>query len=478
MKINLPAELASWANASKTKADSFTRLLKILQRHGYPDLPSDSRTLLETPRQTSLLVRNVPPGQYIHIGIEAGALYTLRQNGIDVNGLQFMIIDYNTDGVQISKSTTQVFWPIWCRIRNPYIGQPFLCGIFYSNSGGPKDANLFILDFVNELKYLITNGLKVNNKTKIPIRAGRFMGDAPGRCDIMGLKGPTGYYGCSRCTTKGLHCENRVCFPELNAALRSDKDFKDRAQPQHHHFTSFLEEVLELLGVTQAPIDGMHLVYACVTRRILFWLNTDCVNYKFRLSSAQIGTVNNLLEIAALTRPVEFARPVKGIHKYKKFKCTQLRQFLLYLSIVVLKKVFSEFQYEHLLLLVIGIRLLSDEKQFVKNNALAKKMLHDYVQILETKFGKWRVIYSVHNLIHLADEVVTQNEPLDRFSMWEFETANNGLKEFTKRQGALLLIFQCNEDDLADLFEIDSDHIQSKMFMIKDGGSSVFIPLL
>lgn len=402
---------------------------------------------------------------------------------------------------------------------------------------------------------------------------------------VLGLKGPTGYYGCSRCTTKGVHCENRVRFPELNAPLRSDKDFKDRAQPQHHHFTSLLEEVLELLGVTEAPLDGMHLLYACVARRILFWLNTDTVNYKFRLSSAQIGTVNDLLKVAASTRPVEFARAVKDILKYKKFKCTQLRQFLLYLSIVVLKKVFSQFQYEHFLLLVIGTRLLSDEKQFIKKNALAKKMLHEYVHVLKTNFGKWRVIYSFHNLIHLPDEVLNQNEPLDRFSMWEFETANAGLKEFTKRQGAylqqcynrtfekynyrrgnsvqpikypivkfhigseydgvnevkelfsrvifekfmldqstgnkwflttsgeialfekavlvdekikircsfikqkfnyferpinslLLHIFQCNENNLTHLFDIDFDYVQCKMFAIKDGEKSVFIPLL
>lgn len=292
-----------------------------------------------------------------------------------------------------------------------------------------------------------------------------------------------------------------------------------------------------------------------------------------------------LLEDAASTRPVEFARPVKDIQKFKKFKCTQLREFLLYLSIVVLKKVLSPFQYEHLLPLVIGIRLLSDEKQFLKNNALAKQMLHEYVHVLKTNFGKWRVIYCVHNLIHLADEVIIQNEPLDQFSMWEFETANAGLKEFTKRQGAylqqcynrtfekynfrrdnpaqpikypivkfhieskyagvkvvkqffsrvifekfmldqssgnkwfltssgeiglferavlveekikircrfikqkcnfferpiyssLLHIFQCNENNLTNFFDINSDHVQAKIFMLKYRDKSVSIPLL
>ncbi len=82
-----------------------------MQRYGHPDLPADSRTLLETPRQVSILIRNVPPGQYIHIGIEAGVLYTLRQNGVDVDGLKSIVIDYDMDGVQFSKSTTQVSKP-------------------------------------------------------------------------------------------------------------------------------------------------------------------------------------------------------------------------------------------------------------------------------------------------------------------------------------------------------------------------------
>lgn len=189
---------------------------------------------------------------------------------------------------------------------------------------------------------------------------------------------------------------------------------------------------------SQSPLDGMHLVYACSVRRLLFWYNTDTVNYKLRLSAQQINTVNDVLDKASLSRPIEFARPVKDIRKFKKLKCTQLRQFLLYLSIVAMKKVLTKFQYEHLLLFVIGIRILSDEKQFKQKNAIAKRMLYDYVDILRKNFGKFRLIYSIHNLIHLADETLTQNQPLDAFSMWEFETANSSLNEFSKHQGAYL----------------------------------------
>lgn len=103
-----------------------------------------------------------------------------------------------------------------------------------------------------------------------------------------------------------------------------------------------------------------------------------------------------------------------------------------------MKKVLTKFQYEHLLLLVIGIRILSDEKQFKQKNDIAKRMLYEYVKTLGNNFGKFRLIYSIHGLIHLADECILQNEPLDAFSMWEFETSNSSLKEFTKRQGVYL----------------------------------------
>lgn len=169
----------------------------------------------------------------------------------------------------------------------------------------------------------------------------------------------------------GEYVHNRVCFSDLDAPLRTDQNFTERLQPQHHHFKSLLEEELELPCISQSPLDGMHLVYACSVRRLLFWYNTDTVNYKLRLSAKQINTVNDILDKASLSRPIEFARPVKDIRKFKKLKCTQLRQFLLYLSIVAMKKVLTKFQYEHLLLFVIGIRILSDEKQFKQKNAIA-----------------------------------------------------------------------------------------------------------
>lgn len=186
-KWQLGNDLASWASASKTHADSLTPLLKLLRQYDFPDLKSDARSLMNTPRDTAKLIRKVEPGHYIHIGIAEGIHYTLRKNGVDISKLEVIVIDYDLDGVKITKSTDDVFWPIWCRMRIPRIGRPFLAGNYYSCVGQPKSFNSYTEDFVNEFKTLMSQGLKIGFNKIVAIRPGKYLADSPGRCDLLGL---------------------------------------------------------------------------------------------------------------------------------------------------------------------------------------------------------------------------------------------------------------------------------------------------
>lgn len=73
---------------------------------------------MNTPRDTAQLIRSVEPGSYIHIGIAKGMEYTLRQNNVDTSKLEFIVIDYDTDEVQMTDSTLPlhfltVIGPLW-----------------------------------------------------------------------------------------------------------------------------------------------------------------------------------------------------------------------------------------------------------------------------------------------------------------------------------------------------------------------------
>lgn len=182
----LRGELASWSVSYGPSATGVSALLKVLNQFGM-NLPSDSRSLMDTPRDSSKLIRVVEPGNYIHIGLAIGIQYVLRRQAVDVSGLDLIYIDYDMDGVKVSESTPNTFWPIWARISRPYIGKPFLVGNFHSSSGEPKNANTYTLDFVNELKMLVKSGIEFGGKI-IKVRVGRFVGDTPGRCLIMGMQ--------------------------------------------------------------------------------------------------------------------------------------------------------------------------------------------------------------------------------------------------------------------------------------------------
>lgn len=87
----------------------------------------------------------------------------------------------------------------------------------------------------------------------------------------------------------------------------------------------------------------------------------------------------------------------------------------------------------HFLLLSLGIRILSDEENFRRNNNLAHGMITRFVQDFKTNFASYLLTFNMHSLIHLAQEVLTQNLPLDQFSVWKFESANAKLKHYAKR---------------------------------------------
>lgn len=204
-------------NSLETKSFFLSNDTTIRSLRPFRQLPGE---LASWARGASKLIRVVEPGHYI--GIENGIKYVLRRHKVDVSKLRQICLDYDMDGVRVTDSTTNVFWPIWVRIGPPYIEKPFLVGNYHSLIGEPKDSNSYSLDFVNEQEMLTKFSVEVDGKT-IAVRcvADRFLGDTPGRCLILSMlyettsiyflifdlnssetKGPTGYFGFSRCTTE------------------------------------------------------------------------------------------------------------------------------------------------------------------------------------------------------------------------------------------------------------------------------------
>lgn len=121
-----------------------------------------------------------------------------------------IILNFNIDGIPISKCTSSCFWPILCKTN--VSSHMIVIGIYHGNNQ-PKDFNIFLRSFADELKELIKEYCFKGNT--ILIRISVFILDTPARSHVLCTKSHAGYSGCCRCTQEG-EFNGRVVFIETN----------------------------------------------------------------------------------------------------------------------------------------------------------------------------------------------------------------------------------------------------------------------
>ncbi|ODM86884.1 hypothetical protein Ocin01_19798 [Orchesella cincta] len=182
------AFLASWSVKHNINATAVTELLKGLKRHDlFSHFPSDSRTLLKTPRSVQL--KTVEPGDYAHFDI-ATSIKTILSELFPTEleaatPCDKIKIQVNIDGLPMQGSTTLAFWPILGLITKAK-SPPFVIGI-YSGTAKPKNIEAFLEDFLQNAKTLEESGIVLENSKKYSVEFGPFICDAPARAYVTGL---------------------------------------------------------------------------------------------------------------------------------------------------------------------------------------------------------------------------------------------------------------------------------------------------
>lgn len=197
-------ELRGWVFKYKISHVAVNKLLTIINKRNcnscFPNLPSNSRTFLHTPREVD--IRNMDPGLYCHLGIRVQIEKWFLINNVNLH-TDIIEISVNIDGLPISKSSSSQVYPILCilenmkNFKNPII----LVGIYQGNEK-PKDFNMFLRQFVDEAIDLTNNGIKIINKTyKFKIKM--ILMDAVAKSSVLNVKGHSGYSSCTKCTQVG-----------------------------------------------------------------------------------------------------------------------------------------------------------------------------------------------------------------------------------------------------------------------------------
>jgi len=129
--------------------------------------------------------------------------------------------------------------------------------------------------------------------------------------------------------------------------------------------------------------------------------------------------------------PVEFARKPRSLRELDRWKATELRQFLLYTGPVVLSTFLDRNMYNNFMLLFSGIAILVSPR-LSYHTQYARTLLRSFVLHFGEIYGKDQLVYNVHALVHLADEV-QQHGCLDSFSAFPYESYLHKLKRLVRK---------------------------------------------
>ena len=423
--------LISAHNVSHNFCDS---LLKLLQTQNL-QVPSTCRTLLHYNKYKNISTRILSGVEYYFFGVEFMLINTLKlyTNNV-IDNIDTINISINIDGLPISKSTNLAMWPILILLLLP-IKHVFPVVVTL----GRKPDNLdFLKETIYELKHILSNGIKYNNKI-IQIKLSSIVCDSPAKCFIKNIRQYNGYYGCDKCTQKGFYYKDvnekggRMTYPLLNESLRSDYSFRNKTDENHHLNyidTPFLN--LDIHMINTFTVDYMHCILLGVTKKLIkLWIRTNR-KHCYRLSYSNVSQIDARIKNISKFLPAVFSRKPRSLFEYDKWKATEFRLFLLYIGKYVLKNILQNKYYNHFIMFSHAVSLIIcptyvNNINLVLSNKLFIHFIEDGIQYYGSAFP----IYNVHSLSHIVNDVKSLG-CLDNFSAFPFENYLGALKKIIK----------------------------------------------
>ncbi|XP_060785073.1 uncharacterized protein LOC132891481 isoform X2 [Neoarius graeffei] len=417
----LHQKLKHWAASFSVPLIAITALLTIL-RTSHPELPKDARTLLGT--KPAVPLQTVGNGEYFHFGLAKGILSKLSTIHLpDV--IQTIRVQFNIDGLPIFKSTRLQFWPILALIDCDYTRTPFLVGIF-CGPGKPSNVFDYLTQFVKDLSDLLCNGVTFGGR-KLRVAISSFICDAPARAFVKQIKCHNGYSGCDKCHQTGIW-QKKMAYPETDVRLRSDEEFENMVDEDHHINRSPLTGLVKM--VSAFPIDYMHLCCLGVMKKLIhFWMRGK--NSTRQPTRAIKAISEKLIQLRPYT-PAEFARKPRELAETDRWKAAELCQFMIYSGPLVLRNILPQDLYENFMLFSVAMFLLLTPSISESMVCFSEKLLMAFVKHFGEVYGKDEIVFSVHQTIHLTHEY-RQYGSLDNISSFPYENYLGKLKTMLRK---------------------------------------------
>jgi hypothetical protein len=351
---------------------------------------------------------------------------------------------FATDGVQVFKSSNYAIWPLFCTINElPFHLKAFFMTLNALWFGMEKpNPNAFCKPFVDETIQLFRIGFKWLDKSSNVVRVSRVLfpiaiADAPARAMLLNFMQFNGSYGCHYCEHPGISVIKGdghvrvfpIAFPI--PPLRDSKTTLLHAvaainSGEKHIYGvkgfSILSLIPEFDLINGTIPDIMHCVFLGIVKQFLtIWLDSTGKPYSFMAKHFDEA-------LRDIKLPDEILRMYRSYEKYgKSWKASELRNFLLFFSPVILKSLLPNVFYRHWLYLVNCCRLLQKKSMTQEDLQHARILALAFIGQIPDLYGVEHVSYNVHLLNHIVEGVDNWGAPW-AYSAFLYEDAGGSMK--------------------------------------------------
>ncbi|KAK5649730.1 hypothetical protein RI129_000759 [Pyrocoelia pectoralis] len=464
--LPIKSNLAMWAVQNNITQNSLRELIVILKLENdidnFQNLPNDPRTLLNTPRKVDIVY--LSPGYYYYFGIQASIRNVINQKGIKLAHDVTFDIAVNIDGLPLSNSNASSLWPILIQVKSIIeLKDDIIVTALFHGPGKPTNSNEFLKDFVTEAANLSENGFYINN-IRYGFKIYMLICDAPAKSFVLSIKGHTAYSSCTKCIQEGCFINNVMCFPETNNKNRTDSEFRQQLDDNHHNNgTSILTMLPKFDMIKSVPLDYMHLICLGVMKRLLVHSKYGWIFGKqpHKLPYAKVEQLSRHLLSLCKFIPAEFNRKSRTIEECKRYKATEFRLLLLYTGPVVFKEILTKTYYHTFLSLHVAT-LLFCSPDYSQNEEIVdygQKLMKCFITSVCKIYGIDFVSHNVHGLLHISDDVLHFGN-LDKFSAFPFENFMKVLKKMVRKGDKPLqqIVHRLYENSIKTMNTVESNN--------------------
>lgn len=301
----------------------------------------------------------------------------------------------------------------------------------------PKNLEEYLGKFITDVTNLTKNGVNYLGRNYEFIVKG-FSCDCQAKGMILCTKASNGKGSCTKCKQTGVwsYICKRVYFAGVNSAPRTNNGFLSQEDVGFHHGISPLTQIPNFNFEAWFPLDYLHLLCVGVTRTLLRLWVTPSKN-RCHLHADKVSQASGRMFLFQKFVPSDFAKDLRALEEYKRWKGTELRLFICYLAPYVMGGILNEAREANLLLLYVAVRFLLNPITCQEYKETATHLLVDFVESCKTAYHANILTHNFHNMIHLPDNL-NYFENLEQCSAFDFESFLNILKKCVAKGGSAL----------------------------------------